>query len=446
MAQNPFTRRVLPWEEPLSQIKEMPVGPIQGMPVYNSPASPPEPRNIIDEFYDVASNPPVRKRPSALRMIGTGLLSALQGSTGKESMQPTYNEAGRVVGSREAGFWESLGNKPFDTDQAKNILDMPHEANVEDWKTKAEAMHRGATIESQLERNKSLDAQRYANTAAIPQRVVQGQQKVNIAQQEADRKDYLASLNTLTDEQKIGLLQSGKIELQDLRDAASMGRVVVQQTGATDRTTATIAGAKERNAAVIAGALQRTREQQTGANTRNAAIIAGAENRNTDSIIAAGQRNDASIAGRSNVSTQQKEALLIRATQLINEHPEWEDLIQVDPNTDMLRITPPNDPWLGEPDFTTYDIIYKALYGKSRPGSVSTPVASPVASSVVSPVAPVVPPRQPAAPSNNSQFSVMAAGDEDRVEVIDNASGRVIGTIPRSDVSKLDKTKYGVVR
>ncbi len=88
-----------------------------------------------------------------------------------------------------------------------------------------------------------------------------------------------------------------------------------------------------------------------------------------------------------------------KAQQVYNAHPEWKKYIQLNvdgPNT--FRINPPSKGFLGSggTDEETFHKIYQAIYGPT---------------------------------------------EEERVTVYD-LSGKAIATIPKADVSKLDKTKY----
>lgn len=318
---------------------------------YDAPQFEPEPTPAMDAFTETVLNPPETERPSWKRMIGTGLLSALQGSTGEESRVPVYNAAGRKIGTREAGFWESLGNKPFNVAQASSILDMPHKAAVEDYKLRAGGLQQAANIEKTAQANQALAAQRYAQAGAIPRR--------------ENRADYLASLKDLPDSELQRLITNRQISIQDARDAAAMRRVEKQQAGATERVE------KQQ-----AGALERTREQQAGANTRNQNNIAAALKKTN--IQQAGATERAKIGSKSaTLPSQQKTEQLLKANEVLNQHPEWDEYIDVDPNTGVVRIAPEGTgkPWFGNEgglDKATRDQIYSSIYGTAPPATQQT--------------------------------------------------------------------------
>lgn len=238
---------------------------------------------VMDEFTNTVLNPPQRRGPSAMRMLGTGLLSALQGSTGPESRVPLYNEKGKKVGEREAGFFESLGNKPYNVKQANEILDMPYDAEVEDFKTKAEQQYKAAGIEKTREEKAALAEQRRATArVAIPSQAEARGKTADAAVTRANASmmnaQTAAFIHNMTDAQKLEALQSGKVTLQEMQDAAAMmrtnannvaaqGRVDTQQAGATQRTGMQEAGDTSRNNASIQAGIEKA--QMQGATVMN---------------------------------------------------------------------------------------------------------------------------------------------------------------------------------
>lgn len=253
----PVQSRQPSWTPPQPTQEEVP-GPYD----YDYSQEEEYPTPAMDAFTESVLNPPERTGPSKMRMLGTGLLSALQGSTGPESRVPVYNEKGKVIGSREAGFWESLGNKPFNVAQANAILDMPYDAAVEDYKLKTEAQQKAANIEKTAESNRALAEQRRATAAGVPGTVAARQQQATAATMRAEaglmNAETARFINDMPKSEQFKLLQEGKISLAEINNAAAMERTRAQQAGATERTGMQQAGATERTGMQQSGALERS--------------------------------------------------------------------------------------------------------------------------------------------------------------------------------------------
>jgi hypothetical protein len=230
------------------------------------------PTPVMDEFTRTVLNPPQRTGPSKMRMLGTGLLSALQGSTGPESRVPLYNEKGKVVGSRESGFWESLGNKPYNVAQANAILDMPYDAQVEDFKTKTGELYKAAGIEKTQEEKAAQAELKRAQARAKPVEAQAAATRAGAAVTTADaakkRADTDAFINNMTKSEQLEAIQKGQITLAEV-EAAARSRIVDKQTTsaekiATDRNTAAVSMNNADNAALM----QRVIAQNTAALAR----------------------------------------------------------------------------------------------------------------------------------------------------------------------------------
>jgi hypothetical protein len=398
-----------------------------------------EEEDTLAAFKQNVMNPPKRTRMTYPKNTLAGLDAAL-----KIAAEPSPLEKNRVWVNGKAHQKQQVridpvtGEKQFITNvhepsfmsqvmrampaavsPAVDILNQPREDAMEDWDLKNKGLAASAKAESEM----ALAKQRNANAGAIPGRLDQGQQKIDISRMTAEEKARVSQLNTLTDTEKIELLQSGKITLAELNASNAMARTNVQQEGANARTAATVAGAGERNAATNIAAGERNAATNTAAGERTAATIAGA-----------GERTAAGIAGRaasggaaSQVPTQQRIAAQAKATQLINDHPEWSDKITMDPDTQMPVIKPPNDPYFGEPDYTEYDKIYEALYGRKRGSATPTPTpakpaARPAAAVGTKPAPVVAPVKEPGTPIK--QYS--ASRDQTRISTDGGKTWKVV--------------------
>jgi hypothetical protein len=99
----------------------------------------------------------------------------------------------------------------------------------------------------------------------------------------------------------------------------------------------------------------------------------------------------------------------------------------MDPDTQMPVIKPPNDPYFGEPDYTEYDKIYEALYGRKRGSATPTPTpakpaARPAAAVGTKPAPVVAPVKEPGTPIK--QYS--ASRDQTRISTDGGKTWKVV--------------------
>ena len=144
----------------------------------------------------------------------------------------------------------------------------------------------------------------------------------NLKQQDIDRKNHLALLHNISDSEKIRLLQEGKVDIQDLKDAAEMARL--NQAGVI----------KERLIAQQ-GDIKSNQIAQQGDINLNAIAAKGKETRETKTTPSA----DAGVTAQ--LPSQQVKAFQLKASQAIQDHPNWKNWITTDPDTGMINITPP---------------------------------------------------------------------------------------------------------
>lgn len=119
--------------------------------------------------------------------------------------------------------------------------------------------------------------------------------------------------------------------------------------------------------------------------------------------------------------TQEKVNQYNNARKALLEHPEWSNYITLDKNgPNTFEVHPPSSGhWFSSgPDDKTHKAITEAILGK--PGSAADKKIDTV------------------------QQKTDTKTEETRVNVVDITTGKVIGTIPKGDVSKLDTKKYKV--
>ena len=371
-----------------------------------------DPSSALELFKQSVLNPPQHERPSIMRMIGTGLLSGLQG-TGEGQTKPMYDATGKKTGERPMSGWESFGSKPFNVEQTGKILDIPYQKKLDDWKLKTGGLNEAAKLETSLTKQEALDAQRRANTAAIPARVDQGQQKIDTTrdqgQQRIDIEKKKLDLNdwkTKNPQGKIYAPKGGNVVLINPLTGEPTDTGIPTGT-LTDKERIELTGAQRIEQIGATGAEQRkTLEEKQIGDLENIGAR-GEEARKTKGIASPGS------SATSQLPTQQVKAQQLKANQAIRDNPEWKSYIST--NADgMVEVLPPADGYFSRgPDKATYDAIVKYLNAGSTP-TVTTK-------------------------------SAKATTEAGTVKVAD-AQGNVIGTIPAADVAKLNKAKYHVVQ
>ena len=285
--------------------------------------------------------------------------SGLQG-TGEGQRKPVYNEKGKVIGSKEKGFWETFGDKAFNVEQAGDILNMPNEQRLADYKLKTGGLKEAANLETSITKNKGLAEQRLANAAVIPKREdrlgVQGDTRLDQSQQRINILKDKEAKHTLTDKEAIELNAAKKSEQIKQQGDIKTGQIDQQ------------------------GTIRSGQIDQQGQNTLNAV-----DARNAGNLEAIGARGDEAretkqvVPGKNTATTdtkpesptQHKVALQLRANEYVQAHPEHADFVKTNPNTGMVEITPPSTNWYGGtsgPDKKTYDDIVAHMKGGAEPG------------------------------------------------------------------------------
>lgn len=323
----------------------------------------------LDAFAESVMSPPERAKPSLKRMVGTGLLSALRGSS-----EPT---------SEKRGFWGSLANKPFTVDETTDILHAPFEQKLADWTTRTKALQQAANIESQIPARQALAASRMGNLDVSRNREQrlgrEGEAKIDIARQKQSLSEWKAKnpdgkviplkggnvivVNPQTGEATDTGVPSGS--LSDLERINLTGQQKMEQIGAQ------IQGRKELQSSGQEDALERIKTR-------------GEEQRTTKQTIPGKASGSTSQKGEKELSpTQQRANIQNRANQLVVEVPEYSNYIKVDPNTKGILIEEPYDPnkhwsWQkkNKPSLEEYNDIYEYVYGTPRTKTQASPATT----------------------------------------------------------------------
>lgn len=355
----------------------------------------------LEAFRRNVLNPPKRTRMTYPKNILAGLDAALKiaaepspternrvyiGGKAYQKQQvytdPTTGEKKFMTNVKDPSFMSQVMRAmPAAISPAVDILNQRREDEVGDWELQNKALKEAVGAESQM----ALAQQRSAQAGAIPERVRQGQERIDISRMTAEERVRVSQLNTLTDEQKLQMLQAGRISLAELQAAESMKRL---ERGGEIRS-----GQIAQQGAITSGQIERR-----GGIARDIARIRGEEARKTKA--ASGATGGASVA---DYPTQQRVAMQAKAAQIANQNPEWAEHISIN-EEGFPEIEAPT--WYGGPDKATYDKIYEAIYGTSRVTPITpTPTAKPTAPAAKPP--PKAPPTKQAAsvPVGTKQYS-----------------------------------------
>lgn len=283
------------------------------------------PLDVYDEVGDIEApgaysdllghlrNMPTRTNPHPLRAIGTGLYSYLQ-------------------------------PKPLNVEQAGDVLYLPHERRMVDWENKAKALTAAANIEKTLESNRALAAQRRAQAEqGIPALAAQRTARAEDIPQrlQLDRaKHELNQWKTRNPNGKVVAPKGGNITVINPQTGEAIDTGV--PTGSlTDEERINLTSEKRTEQIGTIGEQQRQTLGQRGEQALKEIAARGTEARKTRATTSGG------AGTTSQLPTQQKVAAQLRANQAIQEHPEWADFIEVNPNTGMVQILPAGDRWFG---------------------------------------------------------------------------------------------------
>jgi hypothetical protein len=362
----------------------------------------PSPMSTLEAFRQNVLNPPKRKHMTYPKSTLNGLTEALKIAATPTDFEknrvyingdahqqvrafkdPTTGEVKYINKYKQPGFMEQVMKAmPASVSPAIDILNQPREDELADWELQNKGMKEAINAESAM----ALAKQREAQAGWYGARPDLERDKLLLNRMTAEEKIRVSQLRTLTDAQRIQMVQEGKMSELEYQAAAAMDRVEAQQAGANYRTGVQQEGANYRTGVQQEGANYRTGVQQEGANYRVGQQQAGADRRNNASIQARGTTAGAT----SQLPTQQKVALQQKAQQVVNERPEWGEYVTFN-EQGFPVISMPDTSWgsgQSEADLQTYNEIYQAIYGQPRQGAAPiTPPAAPPAPAATTPPA-----------------------------------------------------------
>jgi len=256
----------------------------------------------------------------------------------------------------------SVGAKDPEEQQRviSEIQDKPYNQDMQDWLTHVGALMKGATVEEQRNINARLIGLGIIKANQGDVKLGQGQQKLDQGQQKLDienatsqaRIDHLKWLEEHPDWKPLQTKGGNRI-LYNPKDPTQTHDTGVPVGSSTD----------------VALENLRQKGREAIANIRAAAEIAAAKERGAQA------RETKAAPGTKNETSQQKKVRLYnRAQQALNEHPEWKDYIQMDPQgrTGSFEVVAPSAGWFAS-DATkktledTRDAIYDYIYNEQVP-------------------------------------------------------------------------------
>jgi hypothetical protein len=174
--------------------------------------------------------------------------------------------------------------------------------------------------------------------------------KNQVAQENAKTKEQLAAIHNLPDSEKYKMLLDGRITVENLKDAAAasreteQGNIDIRKIDETGR--------------LKTGQI----EQQGNIDLRNIGA------RGTEARITKGTPSaDAGVTA--NLPSQQVVNAKLIANRAIQDHPEWKNWISIDPNTQMVIVSPPATHMydLTSPSAAEHASMIDYLRGKASP-------------------------------------------------------------------------------
>lgn len=313
----------------------------------------------IDAFKDLESQYPERQNPSTLRKIGAAI-------TG-------------------------VGYGP---QAAMNLLEQPHQRDIEDWKNKMGPLQQGANLERQENVNSRTLA--YQTIAAqLRQEALDNKEKLDdanlkIRQQRADVYEFKArnpdfKIDFSGTTVKVANPQTGEIKdtgiptgsMSDADKLALQHENRLDEIGATGNEARKTEGVKQDGRESLA-----EKKGWTTANipdpTDPTRLIGVRINNDTGEVKRIELDNKpvgpvAKVSGTGSTSkpelpTQTRVRMISKAREVANKNPDWAKYIKIQGN-DFI-ITKPGG-W-GGPDKATFDKINNAIYGTSTGSAVNS--------------------------------------------------------------------------
>lgn len=286
---------------------------------------------ILERYRDeLVDNLPEWRRPNLLRMLMTGAYSALQ-RTPDETVEVRGPDGLIKQTTIKKGHWD-----PFDYKETDAILNQPNYRDIDLWKMRTDALGKGSQIENTINNNRSLAAQRYGNLDVANRREgrldEQGNRALDIRLMDAQTRERLAKLKDLSESEKLELLQSGRINLEELR---ASNQYTLQELRGSQRMDQI-----NRQGDIRSGQIQQQgniRNEQI--DRQNEADLREIDARTRGQIEVKGTPS-ANAGVNSTLPTQQKQAIINRANSVAQSNPEWSKYITIDPETKLPVIAP----------------------------------------------------------------------------------------------------------
>jgi hypothetical protein len=309
---------------------------------------------------------------------------------------PKTGERKFITPYKQPTFMENvLKAMPAAASPAVDILNQRYADQVADWEMRNKAFKEAAGAESAM----ALAQQRQAQAGAVP--VTAGAKLMD-----AQTRARLAQLKDLPDSEKIRLLQEGKVSLEELRASNQLTLEGARQTGRVE-----LEGVRQTGREKLEGVKQLGRERIEDIKQSGRLSLEDIKSANDKELEELKQSGRLSIEGVRQVNreqqtrqrgeearktkaapsgaagatgqlpTQQKVAMQEKVSRIINDNPEWEDLIEINEHG-FPQISTDADP-------DTYEEIHQALYG----GGVTVPTPTPPAANPppFTPTAPTAP-------------------------------------------------------
>lgn len=342
-------------------------------PEYNTPA--------LDAYMQTVASPPQFQNASKMRMLGTGLLSALQRTP--DEVQETTNAKGEMSRIVRKGHWD-----PFDVEEAGKILNIPNAVHEHDYDVRAKGLSEAARIEGTNLNNQSLRDSRYNNMGVANARegrlTDQGNRKIDIAGGQLEVSMAKQRLDRWKAENPTGVIKEskgGNFYVIDPRTGESID-TGVDGGSATDQERIRWTGEERLKQIGAQGLNQQAAIQETAGYASQHIAEQGAQNRLTKQTPSA----DAGVTGL--LPTQKKQALILKANQLVQLNPSWREWI-VEGDDGLPQLTPPGQTIFGRqtgPTLAEYTKMYKAMYGDPTPEEqLNPPVTAPNGPRVTAP-------------------------------------------------------------
>lgn len=295
---------------------------------------------------------------------------------------------------RISGFLSALGGQPSDV--TNEIMWGPNNRAMQQWSLKNNALSNAAKIEGSNVSNKfSNDLKRMNNESLANYRQTQGEAALGRVGNAADanriRQDDLANRNRIA---------NAKLELDKWKTMNPEGKIYAPK-GGNVMLVNPLTGESIDTGIETGSLTDEERIKLTGAVQQQNIAAQGEQARTTKSTPSA----DSGV--NSQLPTQQKQAILNRAQQLINQRPDLAAYITINPNTNAVEIAPAGKTnWMGQqrgPSKEQFDEINNIIYGAGSGG---------------------LPPKVPVTPSNKPVNQEPIGGQKKR------ADGAILMTAP----------------